>query len=322
MQNPLISIVIPAFNRANIIGETLDSICAQTFVNWECIIVDDGSTDQTEAVVAAYMKQDSRFQFISRFKDRLKGPSSCRNIGIEKSVGNYILFLDSDDLISSDCLENRINFVNQNPDYDFYIYKTDTFYDSNFEVTKPFNASFQNFSDTEYLHLFLDGQFPFCVMGPLWRKETLQLLGGFDEHLQILEDPDLHLRAFLFAMKSRTNYLGTADSFYRLPQQTFGPVKYDYKKVATNNYTYFAKHLVRDEKKVKLYALSSFRKRILIHSKANFNTVWKFYVLLLKHNVFTSKQIIFFPIPLLYIVLGINTVKGLGFYKIVQSIYK
>ena len=251
-----------------------------------------------------------------------QGVCKARNHGFRESAGLFLLALDSDDLISSDCLENRINFVNQNANYDFYIYKTDTFYNSNLEVTKPFNASFQNFSDNEYLHLFLEGQFPFCVMGPIWRKESLQLLGGFDENLQILEDPDLHLRAFLFAMKSKTNYLGTADSFYRLPQQTFGPVKYDFKKVATNNYTYFAKHLVCDEKKVKLDALSSFRKRILIHSKANLNMVWKFYVLLLKHNVFNSKQILFFPIPLLYIVLGINTIKGFGFYKIVQNIYK
>ena len=82
---PLISIIIPTYNRAQIIGETLDSLIAQTYANWECIAVDDGSTDNTDEVLVAYCNKDTRFQYHHRPKDKLKGPNSCRNYGFTRS---------------------------------------------------------------------------------------------------------------------------------------------------------------------------------------------------------------------------------------------
>jgi glycosyltransferase involved in cell wall biosynthesis len=102
---PLISIIIPTFNRAHIIGETLDSIIAQSYTDWECIIVDDGSTDDTEVVIAEYINNDSRFKFYKRPKHREKGPNSCRNFGFEKSKGHLIHWFDSDDLLFNNALE-------------------------------------------------------------------------------------------------------------------------------------------------------------------------------------------------------------------------
>jgi glycosyltransferase involved in cell wall biosynthesis len=108
MNNPLVSIIIPTYNRAHLIGETLDSVVAQTYENWECIVVDDGSTDSTEEVVAEYANRDSRFQYHRRPSDRGKGANSCRNYGFKKCKGEYVNWLDSDDIIDSNKIEMQI----------------------------------------------------------------------------------------------------------------------------------------------------------------------------------------------------------------------
>ncbi len=108
MDNPLVSIIIPTYNRSYIIGETLDSVLAQTHRNWECIVVDDGSTDFTKELMEFYCKKDYRFQFYNRPATRKKGASACRNYGLEKSKGELIQFLDSDDLLAKNKLEEQV----------------------------------------------------------------------------------------------------------------------------------------------------------------------------------------------------------------------
>ena len=111
---PLVSIIIPTFNRAHLIGETLDSVIAQTYTNWECIVVDDGSTDNTDALMAAYIAKDSRFQYHHRPKDRLPGGNAARNYGFEVSKGEYIQWFDSDDLMLPEYLEKKITSFSPN----------------------------------------------------------------------------------------------------------------------------------------------------------------------------------------------------------------
>lgn len=101
---PLISIIIPTYNRANLIGETLDSVIAQTYSNWECIVVDDGSTDNTEAIVRSYEKKDIRIKFFKRPFFHKSGGTGSRNYGLNMSKGEYIYWFDDDDLM----LENHI----------------------------------------------------------------------------------------------------------------------------------------------------------------------------------------------------------------------
>jgi glycosyltransferase involved in cell wall biosynthesis len=96
---PKVSIIIPVYNREHLIGETLDSILTQTYTNWECILVDDHSTDATIAVLEAYRLKDKRIKWVSRPNDRFKGANACRNYGFELSKGEVVLFYDSDDLM-------------------------------------------------------------------------------------------------------------------------------------------------------------------------------------------------------------------------------
>ena len=95
MRNEIVtSIIIPSFNRADLISETLDSVLNQTYRYWECIIVDDGSTDFSSEIISKYLELDNRFKYLERPKDRLKGPSACRNIGLQNAKGEYVIFLD------------------------------------------------------------------------------------------------------------------------------------------------------------------------------------------------------------------------------------
>jgi glycosyltransferase involved in cell wall biosynthesis len=108
--NPLISIIIPTFNREKLIAKTLDSVLIQTYHNWECIIVDDGSSDNSYTIIDKYLNKDNRFHFTKRNREP-KGASTCRNIGTNMASGEYLIFLDSDDVLDTLCLENRVNKV-------------------------------------------------------------------------------------------------------------------------------------------------------------------------------------------------------------------
>lgn len=105
---PLISIIIPAYNRADIIGETLLSIQKQSYTHWECIVVDDGSSDATIGAVSAFAKADSRIILYKRPDTLPKGANACRNYGFSKSKGTYVNWFDSDDVMTEDKLEKQL----------------------------------------------------------------------------------------------------------------------------------------------------------------------------------------------------------------------
>ena len=109
----LVSIIIPVFNRAHCIEETIQSVQAQTYTHWECILVDDGSTDNSMAVISAFAKADSRIHLFKRPDTLPKGANACRNFGFEKSKGDYINWLDSDDLMSPNKLEAQMKRLSE-----------------------------------------------------------------------------------------------------------------------------------------------------------------------------------------------------------------
>ncbi len=110
MNSPLVSIIIPTYNYGHYLLDALLSVSAQSYQNWECIIVDDGSTDNTASIVTAYIKahNDQRFQYV--LSENL-GPSNARNIGVHKSKGSYLQFLDADDLLLKDKLTVQVRLL-------------------------------------------------------------------------------------------------------------------------------------------------------------------------------------------------------------------
>lgn len=112
----LVSIIMPAYNCSDFVGITLDSIIAQTYQNWEVIVVDDCSTDNTAEVVKDYMKRESRIKFHKL--DKNSGAAIARNKAIDMANGKYMAFLDSDDVWVAEKLQKQISFMKNN-DYNF-----------------------------------------------------------------------------------------------------------------------------------------------------------------------------------------------------------
>ncbi|MCD9539144.1 glycosyltransferase family 2 protein [Photobacterium carnosum] len=133
---PMVSIVMPCFNSVLFIEESICSVLNQIYTNWELIIVDDGSTDDSISMINKYTLKDNRVKF---FKNtNLKGASGARNTGVEKSKGKYIAFLDSDDLWMENKLYNQINFMILN-DISFSYSDYDRFFSNGYknEVITP-----------------------------------------------------------------------------------------------------------------------------------------------------------------------------------------
>lgn len=111
MNDPLVSIIIPTYNRAHLIGETLESVITQTYVNWECIVVDDGSTDDTASIINTYVQQDNRFIYVKRPKDYPKGGNGARNYGYKIAKGEFVNWFDDDDIMLPNFLRDKINTI-------------------------------------------------------------------------------------------------------------------------------------------------------------------------------------------------------------------
>ena len=181
--SPLVSVIIPIYNRAQLIGETLDSIFEQTYQNWECIIVDDGSTDNTVEVVSEYVKKDNRFQLHFRPGDRLKGGNAARNYGFEVSNGEYINWFDSDDLMDQSMLKTKIDLFNMDTSLEFVIcgfnmFRGNHFIENNKWVVKKKEDIYKKFISKEIL---LNTQ---VIM---WKRNKIQSL-VFDENLTRAQD--------------------------------------------------------------------------------------------------------------------------------------
>ncbi|QDV69526.1 GalNAc(5)-diNAcBac-PP-undecaprenol beta-1,3-glucosyltransferase [Rosistilla carotiformis] len=190
MNTPLVTVVIPHFNRADLLVETLASLRAQTFPNWEAVVVDDGSdADQWAAI---QQMRDDRIQVVARDRQP-KGPSACRNIGVGLSRGTHIVFLDSDDLMAPWCLTNRMRAVAENPEEGFWIFPVLLFQ----HQMGDSDVCWNDFRTGPDLMRFLQADPPWHTSSPIWRRTSLDELGGFNEAVMYGDDTDLHIRALL-----------------------------------------------------------------------------------------------------------------------------
>jgi len=212
---PLVSIIIPAYNRGHLIGETLDSVYCQTYSNWECIVVDDGSVDNTEDIVSSYSEKDKRFKFYHRPSTWKKGASVCRNYGLEKSKGELIQFLDSDDLLAKNKLEEQVKLYKPG-DLSLITCKWGGFDESsnlsirfkykyhtyrNFKKGENLLSSFGNYNEFFPLHVYL---IPNCL---------IDKSGGWNESLTNNDDAEFFARVILNA--SKIIFSSEASIYYR-----------------------------------------------------------------------------------------------------------
>ncbi|WP_313113741.1 glycosyltransferase family 2 protein [Aequorivita sediminis] len=191
--NPLVSIIIPTYNRAHLIGETLDSVLAQTYQNWECIVVDDGSTDGTEELMAEYMAKDTRFQYHHRPKDRLPGGNAARNYGFEVSKGEYIQWFDSDDLMMPEKIEIKVCWL-LDKNVDFVVCEGAEIVD---EKSLSYLKKWKLYETDIALLEHIKGNLVFGTNGPLFNKQYLNNTTLFDEELRISQEWEFFSRLLI-----------------------------------------------------------------------------------------------------------------------------
>lgn len=204
---PIVSIIIPVFNRPVLVAEAIESVLAQTNPNWELIVVDDGSTDHTWEVLESYAAKDERIRVFKRDREP-KGAPTCRNIGINKALGDYLIIFDSDDLMAPWCLDDRITKIFKKPGRNFYVFPTAIFDGKNNKISK-----FSPNPNDDLLRNFLKHTDMFHTSSPTWKRDFIKKL-NFDELLPCWQDCDLHIRA----LNSTNNYsvfFGLPDTFVR-----------------------------------------------------------------------------------------------------------
>ena len=164
---PLISIITPTYNCGPFIGRTIESAQAQTYTNWEMIIVDDCSTDNTQAVVAAYAQKDARIQYHRLAQN--SGAAVARTQAMELANGAYMAFLDSDDLWFPEKLEKQLAFMTQT-----HHAFTCTAYEQIDEQDKPLGKIIRTIKKTSYNRLLLD-----CPVGNSTVMYSVEKMGKF-----------------------------------------------------------------------------------------------------------------------------------------------
>lgn len=178
--SPVISIVVPCYNQAEFLPETLNSVLVQTYSNWECIIVNDGSTDDTETIAKEWALKDERFKYIYQQNG---GLSAARNTGIESAKGEYILPLDADDLIGKEYIEKALKAYEVNKNLKLVYCQANKFGAEN---------KFWNLTPYSYQNLLINN----CIFcSAVYRRSSWQQIGGYNTNFKKgYEDWDFWLR--------------------------------------------------------------------------------------------------------------------------------
>jgi len=200
MNNPLVSVIIPTYNRAGVIAETLDSVRLQEYADWECLVVDDGSTDESFAIIETFCASDTRFRLLKRPDDMQKGAGSCRNLGFSESKGKFVCWLDSDDVISSAKIRAQVQrLLSENADIatcrwgrfstisDPQMKQLDIYrdYDRGLDLIQGYGETGSFFPS----HVFLV------------RRSVVEKAGLWNEYLKINQDGEFFSRLLMFSDK-------------------------------------------------------------------------------------------------------------------------
>lgn len=190
---PKITILLATYNRSHLIEETLNSIIAQSYLNWECVIIDDNSTDSTIEVVKKYIEIDNRFSYFLKTKNYKKGLSGTRNFGLdiaEERKAQFIQFFDDDDIMHPQKIELQVEPFLKNSKLNFTICKFEKILqNSSKKIVKPkFNFNCKHLGD-----VILTGEFVINSLSCIWNMKVLNQF-RFDEDLDYAEDWELFTR--------------------------------------------------------------------------------------------------------------------------------
>lgn len=194
---PLVSIIVPVFNYEQFIGETLENVLRQSYQNWECIVVDDGSTDGTRELVKEYVEKDQRFRYLFQ---RNSGPALAKNMGLSRASGKFVQFWDSDDLLETRKIETQVKYLETNAGVDI-VYGSARYFRSDNPDERRYSMLVE---DKQWMpgisgagKEILMSLIPMNIMvieAPLIRRTVIDSVGDFDRHLKRVEDWDYLIR--------------------------------------------------------------------------------------------------------------------------------
>lgn len=201
---PLVSVVTPTYNRAGFLPNAVASVLAQSVHDIELIIVDDGSVDDTRAVIEPFLA-DQRIRY---FYQENQGQSRARNFALEKAKGEYIAFLDSDDAWSADKLEKQLAIFQSDPDIDI-VHGDEAIIDEHGAIVSLENT--KRYSGRISRQLLADNSV--SITTALVKRRCFEEMGGFDASLEVADDYELWLR---FSAKYWFHYEPGIVAYYRV----------------------------------------------------------------------------------------------------------
>ncbi|MGE5943654.1 MAG: glycosyltransferase family 2 protein, partial [Flavobacteriales bacterium] len=228
---PFFSVVIPLYNKEKYIEDTLNSVLNQSFQDFEIIIVDDGSTDDSYKVASRFQSEK-----IKLLKQDNQGVSIARNKGIDYATSNYIALLDADDLWHNNHLQELKNLIEKFPNVGFFCTNYEILHNENFNKKANFNFDYENDC------LIVEDYFKASIINTValtsavaFSKEKFKNLGGFNPNLKTAQDSDLWIR---FALNYEVSFNPVITMSYRayidnsLSKKKLNTTRYDF----INNY--------------------------------------------------------------------------------------
>lgn len=191
---PLVSVIIPVYNREKFIVRAINSCLRQSHRNIEILVIDDGSSDKTLKTAKAMEDQDERVRVLGNSRNR--GVNYCRNVGLKKSKGKYVNFLDSDDVLCEDKIRAQSCLLERNPSIDCvvtHVLRKSNGMTSRIENIEPVN---------DLVVEFIGKQIKWKTISPLWKKSFLEKLGYWRESLTSSTDYEYYARAVIRGAKA------------------------------------------------------------------------------------------------------------------------
>jgi hypothetical protein len=196
-QQGLVTVVIPTYNRAGLVCEAVESVLAQTYSNFEVLVVDDGSTDDTRTRIESLNESDGRGRL--RYERIEKGGApAARNRGLELARGEFIQFLDSDDLLHREKFERQVIALQKKPELDMVYCLTELFENRPGEL----QATRWRFAEEPDLTAFVSWPL-WDTNAPLWRRSAFDKAGRWQPELLAWQDYEYHIRAIAAGIQAR-----------------------------------------------------------------------------------------------------------------------
>jgi teichuronic acid biosynthesis glycosyltransferase TuaG len=212
MSNPIVSVIVPAYNAEKFVGETIQSVQAQTYSNWEMIIVDDGSTDNTATIIKQAIENDSRIHYYYQTNGK---QGKARNLAIKHAKGKYLAFIDADDLWHPQKLEKQIQVFFEYPHVDL-LYTNGISFKEKFEVIDSDNDGESLIIDKNIQYQLLLSGKSLPNLSVMVKKQSVDDIDGFQEDIRLQNAEDYQLWLRMADNGCQFYYLSLSLFYYRL----------------------------------------------------------------------------------------------------------